>query len=30
MNRHLHLGPLLLQQRTPQDPSTQTADATAP
>ncbi|WP_406418885.1 transposase [Streptomyces sp. NBC_00873] len=30
MNRHLHLGPLLPQQRTPQDHSTRTSDATAP
>ncbi|WP_327209269.1 Tn3 family transposase [[Kitasatospora] papulosa] len=30
MNRHLHLGPLLPQQRTPQDHSTPTSGATAP
>jgi hypothetical protein len=30
MNRHLHLGPLLPQQRTPHDGSTRTSDATTP
>lgn len=30
MNRHLHLDPLLPQQRTPHDSSTRTSDATTP